>query len=146
MPIDLRIVTGASSPIYRQICDQIGQGVANGLLQAGEQLPSVRALAQSLLINPNTVARAYGDLMRDGMVEGQPGRGIFVAQRRPVYTRAERLRRIEPSLTALANDAVMLDFGATEIHDLLDKKLRQIGLADAASDRNKSSGSTGGKP
>jgi GntR family transcriptional regulator len=128
MPIHLRISTGSALPIYKQICDQICQGAANGALQPGEQLPSVRALAQSLLVNPNTVAKAYADLMRDGVVEGQPGRGVFIARRRPVYTRAERLRRLEPALSAFINDAVVLDFPPDEIRDLLEKKLRQLGL------------------
>ncbi|MGA2502394.1 MAG: GntR family transcriptional regulator [Tepidisphaeraceae bacterium] len=90
MALELSIVTGSAVPIYRQIIDQICQALARGELAAGEQMPSVRALAERLLVNPNTIARTYADLVRDGILETQRGRGVFVAQRRPVYTKAER--------------------------------------------------------
>jgi len=64
-------------------------GVARGKLKVGEQLPSVRALAEGLVINPNTVARAYTDLAREGLIESRAGRGVFVTQKRKMFTREE---------------------------------------------------------
>jgi GntR family transcriptional regulator len=124
MPFDLSISTGGTVPIYRQIVDQICHAVAAGELAAGEQLPSVRALAEQLVINPNTVARTYGDLVRDGVLEARPGKGVFVARRRPVYTRPERLRRIGPSLDAFVAQGVYLGFTPEEMRELLETKLK----------------------
>jgi GntR family transcriptional regulator len=65
-------------PLYLQIIEQVKRAVAMGALAPGEQLPTVKALALELTINPNTVARAYRDLERDGVIETSPGRGSFV--------------------------------------------------------------------
>ncbi len=65
-------------PLYLQLIEQVKRAVALGTLDAGEQLPTVKALAVDLTINPNTVARAYRELERDGIIETSPGRGSFV--------------------------------------------------------------------
>ena len=78
MRFDVTISTGSKVPIYKQITDQVWQGVATGRLQVGDQLPSVRALAEELVVNPNTIARAYADLTRDGLIESRAGRGKVV--------------------------------------------------------------------
>jgi GntR family transcriptional regulator len=126
MPFDIIIATGNTVPIYRQIADQVRRAVATGQLLAGEQILSVRALAERLLINPNTVARTYAGLIQEGVLEAQPGKGVFVAKRRPVYTRAERLRRLEPSLQAFVNEGVHLGFAPEELHEALTGKLEQL--------------------
>ncbi len=66
-------------PIYRQIQDQIRYGIASGRLRPGEQLPTVRALAVDLAINPNTVIKAYTELERQGVLTTEQGSGTFVA-------------------------------------------------------------------
>jgi GntR family transcriptional regulator len=66
-------------PIYRQIQDQIRYGVASGLLTPGEQLPTVRALAVELAVNPNTVIKAYSELEREGLLATEQGSGTFVS-------------------------------------------------------------------
>jgi GntR family transcriptional regulator len=65
-------------PIYIQLSDQVKRAIALGALSPGEQLPTVKALALELTINPNTVARVYRELERDGVIETSPGRGSFV--------------------------------------------------------------------
>jgi GntR family transcriptional regulator len=65
-------------PLYLQLIDQVKRAVALGALTPGEQLPTVKALALNLTINPNTVARVYRELERDGIIETSPGRGSFV--------------------------------------------------------------------
>ena len=89
MNINLAISPGASAPIYKQITDQVRLAVATGRLAVADQLPSVRALAEELVVNPNTVARAYADLAREGLIESRPGRGVFVIRKRKVFTREE---------------------------------------------------------
>ena len=126
MPFTVSISTGSSVPIYRQIVDQICRAVATGRLVPGEQMPSVRALAEELVLNPNTIARAYADLVREGVLEGQQGKGVFVAERRSVYTKAERLRRLDGRLESLINDGVHLGFTPEELQQALERKLRQM--------------------
>jgi GntR family transcriptional regulator len=126
MALDLHISTGSGVPIYRQVMDQICRAISTGNLASGDQLPSVRALAEDLVINPNTVARAYGDLIREGILEARQGKGVFVARRRAVYTKAERLRRIEPYLESFLGQAVLLGFAPGEIRDLLEEKQKHI--------------------
>jgi GntR family transcriptional regulator len=123
------VATGTGAPIYRQIVDQIRLAVATGALEAGAPLPSVRGLAERLTINPNTVARAYADLVRDGVLEAHQGRGVFVAsKKRQVYSRAERLRRLQQALDSFIHEAVFLDFTAEEIRDAVDAKLSDLDL------------------
>jgi GntR family transcriptional regulator len=64
---------------YRQLVDQVRQAVSLGLLRPGDRLPSVREVVTQVTINPNTVHRAYRDLEHEGVVEGRPGLGTFVA-------------------------------------------------------------------
>ena len=72
--IDLK----SRQPLYEQIVDNIKQQIIKGVLQANEQLPSVRSLAAELTINPNTIQKAYRELERLGYVSSLPGRGSFV--------------------------------------------------------------------
>jgi GntR family transcriptional regulator len=65
-------------PLYLQLIEQIKRAVALGALAPGEQLPTVKALALDLTVNPNTVARVYRELERDGVIDTSPGRGSFV--------------------------------------------------------------------
>jgi GntR family transcriptional regulator len=78
LPAILTVDPRSGVPIYLQIIEQVKRAVAVGALALGEQLPTVKALALDLTVNPNTVARAYRDLERDGVIETSPGRGSFV--------------------------------------------------------------------
>jgi GntR family transcriptional regulator len=126
MAFAISIGTGSEVPIYRQIVDQICRAIATGQLVAGDQVPSVRALAEQLVINPNTVRRTYAGLIRDGVLESHPGKGVFVAERRAIYTKAERLRRIDAALEAFVNEGVYLGFTSDELREALERKLVQL--------------------
>ena len=78
MPIVLSVDARSGVPIYLQLIEQIKRSVALGVLRPAERLPTVKQLALDLPINPNTVARCYRDLERDGVIETSPGRGSFV--------------------------------------------------------------------
>ncbi|MEO9171192.1 MAG: GntR family transcriptional regulator [Candidatus Baltobacteraceae bacterium] len=78
MPAVLTVDPRSGVPIYLQVIEQVKRSVALGILQAGEQLPTVKQLALDLTINPNTVAKAYRELERDGVIETAAGRGSFV--------------------------------------------------------------------
>jgi GntR family transcriptional regulator len=126
---NIRITTGSGTPIYRQIVDQIRLAVATGALSPGDAVPSVRGLAERLVINFNTVAKAYGELVRDGVLESLQSKGFFVAEKRQVYSRAERLRRLRQALDAFIREAVFLDFGDDEIRNAVDERLAELNRA-----------------
>jgi GntR family transcriptional regulator len=125
---NLRITPGSTAPIYQQIVSQIRHAIALGLAEQGAPLPSVRSLAEQLLINPNTVAKAYADLSKDGLIEALPGRGMTVAPRRLGLglTKAERLRRIDPLATQLVHDSVALDLSPADVQEILDRKWKAL--------------------
>lgn len=120
---DLRILPGSSLPIWRQIVDGIAQAALDGRLTPGAHLPGVRELAERLLINPNTVVKAYAELVRDGILIAQPGRGHLVAKRRMVFTAAERARRLEAALDEVVGTAARLGIPASEVLQALARRL-----------------------
>jgi GntR family transcriptional regulator len=120
------VSTGSGTPIYRQIVDQVRLAVATGTLSPGEALPSVRSLAEQLTINFNTVSKAYAELVREGILESLQGKGFFVAHKRQIYSRAERLRRLRHAVDNFIHEAVFLDFSAEEICKAVDEKLAEL--------------------
>ncbi len=126
MAIDLRISTGSDTPIYRQIFEQVVRAVADGRLAVGEQMPSIRSLAESLVVNPNTVARAYADLARDGILDGHHGRGVYVAARRQVLSREERARRLSRAVEVLVCEAVSLGSPPAEVRRAVEEGLSAL--------------------
>jgi GntR family transcriptional regulator len=127
MPLTISIQTGSNVSIYQQIVDQVCAAIAGGRIAHDEALPSVRALAEELLINPNTVSRAYGELVREGILESRPGRGMFISKRRQIYSRAERTRRIDQAVSSLVSQAFRLGFSAEEIVEEVTRKTRELG-------------------
>ncbi len=90
--------------MYAQLIDQVKRSIAVGALVPGERLPTVKQLAVDLTINPNTVARAYRDLERDGVIETSPGRGSFVRDGDLAQT-----RRTVVDVAAVALEAAIRD-------------------------------------
>jgi GntR family transcriptional regulator len=86
----------------------------------------VRALAEELLINPNTVLKAYGELVREGVIESRPGRGMFISKRRQIYSGEERARRIGQAITSLVSQAFMLGFSSEELVELVTRRTREM--------------------
>ncbi|MGO9200284.1 MAG: GntR family transcriptional regulator [Limisphaerales bacterium] len=123
MAFDIAITTGSTTPIYKQITDQVRLAAATGKLGVSDQLPSIRALAEQLVINANTVARSYADLAREGLIEARPGRGVFVIHKRKVFTREEGWRRLEPLVDGLIGEAMAMDFSREELRQAIEKKL-----------------------
>jgi GntR family transcriptional regulator len=79
-------------PIYLQLMEQVKHAIATGALKPGEQLPSIRPLAEELVVNPNTVAKAYRELEHEGVIELRQGAGAFVSNTAPTEQDAERLK------------------------------------------------------
>jgi len=113
-------------PIYQQLTDQICAGVARGKLRADERLPSVRELSQTLVVNPNTVARAYTELEREGVLYTRPGMGVFVAAAREPASKKVRRERLTTALDRLLVEAVRLGFTTDELLDFVADRARQF--------------------
>ncbi len=100
--MEILISNSSDKPIYEQICMQIKERIMNGMLEAGEALPSMRALAKDLHISVITVQRAYEDLTRDGFIETVSGKGSFVAAQNTEFIQEEQLRIAEGLLEKAA--------------------------------------------
>ncbi len=129
-PIDVR----SPVPIYAQVMEQIRQRVAAGVWAPGDQLPTVRDLASQLLINPNTVARIYRDLEKEGLLETRRGAGTFVASTAFALARVERVRALTEQLEEIViqarlfgvSDAALVDL----LREILQRSLTRAGKAE----------------
>lgn len=110
MPFEIKIAPGRPEPIYLQIEERVRLGIAQGLLKTGDQLPSVRVLATQLLVNPNTVAKAYSNLQRAGLLESRRGKGLFVSRLESVFNKAEREKRLAIATERFTADTLDLGF------------------------------------
>jgi GntR family transcriptional regulator len=122
----LHVNASLGIPIYLQVEAQLKHAIASGVLREGDALPSVRKLAADLRINPNTIARAYQNLERDGVVRTVPGGGTYVADHHPGLLKAEKMRRLRPLARQLAVEAAQLRFSSDELLDLLHEELREL--------------------
>jgi GntR family transcriptional regulator len=119
MPAVLTVDPRSGVPIYLQVIEQIKRSVALGVLGAGEQLPTVKQLALDLTINPNTVAKAYRELERDGVIETSPGRGSFVkANGVAATTKAAATDVARDALDGAVREAKSIGLSADEIRRL----------------------------
>ncbi len=96
--MEIVISNSSGKPIYEQITDQVKSQIMSGQLKAGDPLPSMRALAQSLRISLITTKRAYNDLEAEGFIETVAGKGSFVAAQDPGLLREANLRLAEDSI------------------------------------------------
>jgi len=121
LQIDIR----SGLPIYTQIVNQVQSQVVSGILKPGDQLPTVRALAEELRVNFNTVARAYRILDEERIISTQQGRGTYITEIPPPKVN-DRLRK--ESLEALAqryiSEAMRLEFSKTEIRQMVSDQLK----------------------
>lgn len=113
--MQFRIDPSSRLPIYRQLGNQIREAVARGRLRAGDQLPSVRDLSRTLVVNPNTVARVYTELEREGVLHTRQGLGAFVAEPRADLTKRARKEKLQELLDHFLTEAVYLGFSAEEV-------------------------------
>src|SRR3712207_927841 len=118
--------TASRLPIYQQLAQQVRAAIARGELEPEEGLPSVRQLSRELVVNPNTVARAYTELEREGLLVSRPGRGIYVARPRNDLTRSARDRRLTEQLDRWLTEAVHLGYSAEEVLALVARRVRQF--------------------
>jgi len=127
-------------PVYLQVADQIKAAAASGALRAGDLLPSIRPLAEKLRINRNTVAKAYGELEAEGVIETIAGKGCFLKASGSPFTRQARLARLAQEIDAaivqahhsLVSDKDFLSLVKERIEAFGEKKAEEAEAARAA--------------
>jgi GntR family transcriptional regulator len=115
----------SGEPIYVQLVRQIKHAVATGSLAHGAQLPSVRQLASELVVNPNTIVRAYKELEHAGLLEGVQGRGWYVTYGASKLRDEERRRRLQEFIEQLWAEGRALGYTTEELAEIAAAALRE---------------------
>jgi GntR family transcriptional regulator len=138
MPAIFTVDPHTGVPIYLQLIEQVKRSVALGVLAPGERLPTVKQLATDLTINPNTVARAYRELERDGVIETSVGRGSFVRSDGASDAAAKSLGDVASSaVDAAVREAKSLGLRRTQVRELFQRALERWYASDGdAKERN----------
>jgi GntR family transcriptional regulator len=113
-------------PVYLQLIEQVKHAIDVGALRPGDQLPAIRRLAEDLVINPNTVAKAYRDLERDGLIDLRQGAGAFVAERSD-DGRIATMKAAQPVLEAALDRLLASGVTPEEIRRLFDAEMSRLG-------------------
>jgi GntR family transcriptional regulator len=114
-------------PIYLQLMEQVRHAVETGALRAGEQLPGIRTLAEELVINPNTVAKAYRELEHEGVVELRQGAGAFIAATAGERKVTDKLRAAQAVVAAAVAKLRARGVTDDEIRRLFEAAFREKG-------------------
>ena len=120
--MQLHISADDGVPIYLQIVNQVKYLVASGCLEPGEELPPIRVLAEQLLINPNTVARAYRELELAGVVTKRRTAGTYVSDTTSPLARRERLKIVTERIDALLAEARQMNINTETLIELLQER------------------------
>ena len=120
--MQLRISGQDGVPIYLQIVNQVKYLVASGRLEANEELPPIRVLAEQLLINPNTVARAYRELEQAGVVTKRRTAGTYVSDTTSPLARRQRLKIVTERVDALLAEARQMNIDTGTIIELIQNR------------------------
>ncbi|MDY6827309.1 MAG: GntR family transcriptional regulator [Bacillota bacterium] len=112
-------------PIYRQLVQQIENGIVGGLLKPGDQLPTVREVALELTVNPNTVARAYRELEMRGLLQSIQGRGTYVSPSITVSRPAEKEVLLRRRLLDIMEEGRQLGVGPADLKKIFEKALQE---------------------
>jgi GntR family transcriptional regulator len=117
--VQLHISTKDGVPIYVQIVNQVKYLVAAGRLAPGEEVPPIRVLAEQLVVNPNTIAKAYRELEREGLVTKRHGSGTYISDNGSPLARRERMKILSQRIDALLAEARHMDVPLKEVIDLI---------------------------
>lgn len=120
------INTGSTEPIYRQLIEEVRRRVASGQLKAGQEIPSVREVAQALTLHPMTVSKAYAMMEAQGLLERRRGLPMVVAaQHTRAATTADRSDLLRPALERAAAESRQLELPAEKALALFKKILKE---------------------
>ncbi len=123
--MDLRINFSSGVPIYLQLMEQIKHAVDTGAIAEGEQLPTIRKTAEELAMNPNTVAKAYRELEREGIIVVRHGSGAYVAEPGTSSAKSVSLRRAADALRPGIEKARALGLSESELRRVFENELAQ---------------------
>lgn len=110
-------------PIYHQLMEQIKHAIETGALRPGDQLPGIRALAETLVVNPNTVAKVYRELEHEGVVDLRHGMGAFVTDTTPHRSRTDKVQAAQPLVKEVVAKLRRQGLGEEEIRRLFEAEL-----------------------
>jgi GntR family transcriptional regulator len=119
----LRLNPSAGVPLYLQIMQQVRHAVEIGTLLDGEMLPGIRTLAEELVVSPNTVAKAYGELEHEGLLDLRHGSGAYVSARRKAKARSEKLAVAQCRVSKCVDGLRHLAVSDAEIRRLFEAEL-----------------------
>ncbi len=124
--MQIRVSSNDGVPIYLQIVNQVKYLVASGRLEPSEQLPPVRKLAEQLLVNPNTVARAYRELETAGVIVTRRGSGVFVSESGSPLARREQNRILNERIDMLLTEARQMNVDMEVLVGLVRQRGQQM--------------------
>jgi len=130
-------------PIYLQLMEQVQHAIETGALRPGEQLPGIRPLAEELVINPNTVAKAYRELEHAGIIELRQGAGAFVAENEQVERLADKLKAGQPVVSTAVAKLRAQGLTDEEIRRLVEAELAGIMRPDDQTGKRRKGGTSG---
>ena len=130
-------------PIYLQLMEQVQHAIETGALRPGEQLPGIRPLAEELVINPNTVAKAYRELEHAGIIELRQGAGAFVAENAQVERLADKLKAGQPVVSTAVAKLRSQGLTDEEIRRLVEAELAGIMRPDDQTGKRRKGGTSG---
>jgi GntR family transcriptional regulator len=119
--MNIRLNPLSGTPLYVQLVEHLKHSIETGTIKAGDQLPSVRKMAEDLVINPNTVVRAYRDLDAEGILELRHGSGVFV--RESVSARTDVMKKAAPIIRSAVDRLESMDLGEDDIRRLIENEL-----------------------
>ena len=126
--LHLQIDPHSGVPVYRQMMDQVKYYIASGSLKAGDQLPSIRELAQTLAVNPTTVVKAYTELQHEQVIEMRHGKGAYISEGTGGLTEREREKALRRLARQLAVEATQMGAGKELVFRVLAEELDEMGL------------------
>ncbi len=113
-------------PIYLQLMEQVRHAIETGALRPGEQLPGIRPLAEELVVNPNTIAKAYRELEHEGVIELRQGAGAFVSDKAPTKKDADKLRAAQAAVAGAIDKLRARGVTDDEIRRLVEAELSGV--------------------
>src|SRR5262252_2521748 len=122
----LQINFKSGKPVYLQVGDQIKAAAASGTVQAGEALPSIRPLAEELRDNRNTIAKAYGELENQGVIETIPGKGCFLKSNNSPLKKEVRRKLLVEEIDQAIVQAHHLQVAKDEFMELADERFEAL--------------------
>jgi GntR family transcriptional regulator len=126
MGLWIQISPGSNEPVYVQVAEQISEAIARGQLASGDKLPAVRKLAAELVINPNTIARAYSQLEQAGLVTTKIGSGTFIADPKLRRADAADINILTERMDTLISRGLNLGLQTQQLYEIFKTRIEKF--------------------